>query len=271
MSDKFPISVVVLTKNEEARIARCLDSVTWANEIIVVDDESTDRTLDIARSFTGSIFKRKMDIEGRHRNWAYAQAKNTWVLSVDADEMVTPELKQEIIRVLSAAPKENGFTIPRRNYIGDYWVKYGGWYPSPQLKLFRKDKFRYEEAAVHPRAFMDDPCGHLKSDLVHYSYRSLEDFLAKLNRQTTWEAQKWHAQNKPMRLGRFLYRTTDRFIRTYIVKAGYKDGLLGFVIAFNAGLYQFISYLKYREIVHSRHCEQGHSRHCERPQGAKQS
>ena len=244
------LSVVVLTKNEEKNIQRCLESVAgWANEIVVVDEESTDATVDIVSRYTGKIIIRKMDIEGRHRNFAYAQAKNLWVLSLDADEMATEELKGEIKDALSKHPQCNGFTIPRRNFIGDYWVRYGGWYPSPQLKLFRKDKFRYEEVGVHPRAFMDDPCGHLKSDIIHYSYKNIEDFLHKLNNQTTREAQKWFAQNKPMHLHRFLWRTIDRFIRTYIGRKGYKDGFLGFVVALNAGLYQFISYLKYCEFI----------------------
>lgn len=244
------VSVVVLTKNEERNITACLESVSgWADEIIVVDDESSDKTCDIAQKYGCRVIKRKMDVEGRHRNFAYAQAKNQWVLSLDADERATPELREEIAKILSANFSENGFTIPRRNFIGTYWVKYGGWYPSPQLKFFRRDKFRYEEAGVHPRAFMDDPCGHLKSDIIHYSYRNLEDFLNKLNNQTTREAQKWFQQNKPMRLGRFLWRSLDRFIRTYVARKGYKDGFIGFAIAYFASLYQFISYLKYRELV----------------------
>ncbi len=96
---------------------------------------------------------------------------------------------------------------------------------------------------------MDDPCGHLKSDIIHYTYRNFEDFLNKLNKQTTWEAQKWYSQNKPMRFGRFLWRSIDRFTRTYVGREGYKEGVLGFAIAFYAGLYQIISYLKYQEIV----------------------
>jgi glycosyltransferase involved in cell wall biosynthesis len=243
------LSVVVLTKNEKDRIGRCLDSVKWADEIIVVDDESTDNTLEIVKGYSAVIFRRKMDIEGVHRNWAYAQARNPWILSLDADEIVTPGLKREIEEKLQSSPVESGFTIPRRNYIGDYWVRYGGWYPSPQLKLFRRDKFKYEEVAVHPRAFLDGDCGHLHSDIVHYSYRSFEDFWAKLNKQTTWEAQKWHAQNKPMRLGRFLWRAYDRFMRSYFGRQGFRDGLVGFIVAYNAGLYQVLSYLKYREII----------------------
>jgi len=247
--EKIPLSIVVLAKNEEQRISKCLDSAKFADEIIVVDDESSDRTVEIARQFTDKIFTKKMDLEGKHRNWAYAKARNLWVFSLDADEVITPELEEELSRVINSNPKENGFTVPRRNYIGDYWVKHGGWYPSPQLKLFRKDKFRYEEVSVHPRAFMDDPCGHLTQDLIHFSYRNFEDFLSKLNNQTTREAYKWFDQKKPMRLGRFIWRTIDRFMRSYIKKKGYKDGFLGFVIAYFAGLYQFLSYLKYREII----------------------
>lgn len=247
--EKVPVSVVVLTKNEEERIAQCLESVRWADEIIVVDNQSSDKTVEIAGKYTERIFVNRMDIEGARRNWAYAQAKNIWVLSLDADERVTGELKEEIAEVLKHEPKENGFTIPRRNYIGNYWVKYGGWYPSPQLRLFRRDKFRYEETAVHPRAFMDDPCGRLKSDIIHYSYRDLEDFYRKLNNQTTLEAKKWLSRNKPMTLGRFLWRSYDRFMRTYFTKRSYKEGFIGFVVAYNAGLYQFISYLKYRELL----------------------
>jgi len=244
------LSVVILTKNEERNIQDCLESVVgWANEIIIVDDESTDKTVDIASGYTDKIITRKMEVEGSHRNFAYAQAKNLWVLSLDADERLTEELREEITEVLSQKIHFNGFTIPRRNFIGDYWVKYGGWYPSPQLRLFRKDKFRYEEVAVHPRAFMDDPCGHLKSDMIHYSYRNIGDFLNKLNNQTSREAEKWFLQNKPMTLGRFLWRTYDRFMRTYFGRKGYKDGYIGFVVAFFAGLYQFLSYLKYLEII----------------------
>ncbi|RKY31219.1 MAG: hypothetical protein DRP74_05300 [Candidatus Omnitrophota bacterium] len=247
------LSVVVITRNEEKNIEDCLASVAgWAGEILIVDDLSTDKTLDLASKFTERIISRKMDLEGRHRNYAYSQAKNLWVLSLDADERATPELKNEIEEVLKNGTEFNGFTIPRKNYIGNYWVKHGGWYPSPQLKLFRKDKFRYEETGVHPRAFMDDPCGHLKSDIVHFSYKNFEDFFHKLNNQTSREAQKWFKQDKPMRLGRFIWRAIDRFMRTYLGKRGYKDGFIGFVVAFNAGLYQFLSYLKYCELTRER-------------------
>lgn len=250
---KINLSVVIITKNEEARIKDCLESVKWADDVVMVDDLSSDQTIAIAKGFENvRVLSRRMDIEGRHRNWAYQQVQNEWILSLDADERVTAELKDEIIKTLGQGHPYNGFTIPRRNYIGNTWVKHGGWYPSPQLKLFKKSKFKYEEVEVHPRAFMDDPCGHLKCDMIHYSYRDLEDFLAKLNKQTTWEALKWYKANKPMKLGRFIWRSFDRFWRTYIARRGFLDGYLGFTIAYFAGLYQWISFLKYREILRNK-------------------
>jgi glycosyltransferase involved in cell wall biosynthesis len=246
--DKIPISVVVITRNEESNIADCLESVKWADEIVVVDDFSTDETVEIARQYTDKIFQRKMDIEGRHRNWAYAQAKNEWVLSLDADERVTDELKNEIIEVIGQGTDYSAFSVPIRNYIGNYWVRFGGWYPAPKVRLFRKDKFKYEEVGVHPRVFIDGNCGHLKSDIIHYSYRDFGDFLSKLNRQTTLEANKWFEDKRKMSFLRALWRAIDRFFRSYIRKKGYKDGFVGFMFALFAALYQLLSYAKYWEL-----------------------
>ncbi len=243
--DKIPLTVAVITKNEEANIADCLSSVRdWADEIVIVDDESTDQTVEIAKQYTDKIFHRKMDNEGRHRNWAYAQAKNEWVLSLDADESVTQELKEEISKTLSNT-EFNSFSIPLRNYIGSYWVQHSGWYPAGKLRLFMKSRFKYEEVGVHPRVFVDGTTGHLTKDIVHKGYPDFEHFLASLNRQTTLEAQKWIETNRHMSLGRAIWRTMDRFPRSFIRKKGYKDGFIGFMIGFFASLYQVMSYAKY--------------------------
>ena len=246
---KVPISVVIITKNEEINLPSCLESLKgWADEIVIVDDESNDGTLSIAAQYTDRIFTRKMDIEGKHRNWAYAQAKNEWVLSFDADERTTEELKNEIDEILSSDHGKQAFTIPRRNYVGDYWVKHGGQYPSAQLRLFLKDKFKYEEAEVHPRAFLDGEVGHLSSDMIHKSYRNFEHFLAKLNGQTTLEARKWFRTGREVSMKKALWRTFDRFPRQYFRKKGHKDGFVGFMFAFFASLYQIMSYAKYWEL-----------------------
>jgi len=241
------LSVVVLTKNEEGCIADCLESVKWADEIIIVDDQSTDKTVEIAKGYTDKIFFRKMDIEGRHRNWGYAQARNAWVLSLDADETVTPELKVEIEKQIQL-PDFVAYDIPLRNFISNYWVKYGGWYPAAKVRLFQKDKFKYEEAEVHPRAFIDGPCGHLKSDIIHRGYPDLEHFLNSVNRQSTLEAVKWIKTGRKMTLVWATWRAVDRFFRRYIRKKAYKDGMYGFIIAFFDTLYQILSYAKFKEM-----------------------
>ena len=247
---KVPVSVVVITRNEKHNIDECMTSVmNWADEIIVVDDESTDGTAELARKYTGRVFQRRMDNEGRHRNWAYAQAKNEWVLSLDADERATPELRQAADQALAALGGETGFTFPRRNYIGNHWLRHGGQYPAAQLRLFKKSKFRYEEVGVHPRAFLDGKAGHLQGDIIHYSYRDFAHFVAKLNTQTTLEAEKWAQTGRKMTLGVALWRTIDRFFRSYVGKKGYKDGFIGFMMAYFASLYQIISYAKYYEII----------------------
>ncbi len=250
MSDKVPVSVVVITKNEEENIEGCLKSVSWADEIIIVDDESTDSTREISGKHTDRVFVRRMENEGRHRNWAYAQASNDWVLSVDADERVTEDLVKEIDELVKGSPEFKAYTIPRRNYIGNHWLKYGGEYPAPQTRLFLKDEFKYEEAEVHPRAFLDGDCGHLKGDLIHYSHRDITDYLRSLNNHTTLEARKWYLAGRKMSLGHAIWRAIDRcFYRRLIRKKGYKDGIYGLTVAIFSGFYQLVSYLKYREMI----------------------
>lgn len=242
---KVPISVVVCTKNEEANMDMCLAPLKgWADEIVIVDDESTDRTVEIAKKYTDRIFHRKMDVEGVHRNWAYAQAQNEWVISLDADEYPTEELKEEIAG-LFPNPEFQAYSVPLRNFIGSYQVRYSGWYPAGKLRMFMKSKFKYEEVGVHPRAFLDGETGHLTKDIVHKGYPDFEHFLASLNRQTTLEAQKWIETGRKMGMGKAIWRTVDRFPRTYFRKKGYKDGFIGFMIAFYASLYQIISYAKF--------------------------
>ena len=246
---KEALSVVIVAKNEEAAIADCLKSVKgWADEIILVDDESTDKTVSIAGEYADKIEVKKMKVEGTHRNYAYSLSKNDWVLSLDADETVTSELKEEIGRVLSEKNEYTAYSIPLRNYIGTYWIKYGGWYPAAKVRLFRKTKFKYEDAGVHPRIFLEGECGHLKSDIIHKGYPDIGHFLGSLNYQTTKEAQKWFEDKRKMSLVRALRKTLDRSFRAYILKKGYRDGFIGLVVAVFAGLYQFITYAKYRQL-----------------------
>lgn len=248
MSKTLPISIIVITKNESARLAACLDSVPWAGEIVVVDDFSTDDTVELAKRYTPRVVQRKMEVEGRHRNFAHDQARFDWILSLDADERVSPELTAEILELFASEPAFDLYAIPRRNFIGKRWIRWGGWYPSTQVKLFKRSAFRWEETTVHPRALADRPCGSLRGDILHYSYRNLEDFVEKLNRQTTLEVQKWVLDGRRMTLGKALWRSGDRFYRSYVSKKAYRDGLWGLTVSVMASLYQFLSYAKFWQV-----------------------
>ena len=246
---KIPVSVVVITRNEEENIADCLASAAWADEIIVLDDNSADGTINIAKRFTNRIFSRKMDVEGKHRNYAYALAMNDWVLSLDADERVSEELALELEELFRRPLKDKAYTVPIRTYIGKRWIRYGGWYPAGKVRLFDKRFFKYEEVEVHPRAFIQGSCGHLKKDILHYSYRDFHDFFESLNNQTTLEARKWFNEKRKIGFFKMYRKFVDRFFKAYILKQGFRDGFLGLMAAYGNGLYQVMSYAKYWEML----------------------
>ena len=250
-NSKAPLSVVIIAKNEEHRIVDCLKSISWAEEIVVIDDESEDRTPEICRQWGAKVYRRAMDIEGRQRNFSFDQATQPWVLSLDADERVTPELAQEIKAQIDKYFPDlsvTGFAIPIRTYIGRRWIRGAGYYPARKTRLFRKGKFRYEEARVHPRAFYEGKIVDLENDILHYSCADLAGFIRKFNRETTLEAEKWILDGRKASLIKALRKTVDRFLKNYLLKKGWQDGFMGFVMSFFHGFYQFLTYAKYREL-----------------------
>ncbi len=250
MADKISLSVVTLTKNSQEIIDDCLKSVHgWVKEIIIVDDMSKDKTLEIVSKYTDKVFIQKWIKEGAHRNIAYSKASCDYILSLDSDERVTPELKEEIIKIFQEGPKYNGYNIPHRNFIGDHWIRYGGWYPNAKLKLFRKDLFKYEEEAeYHPRAFMEGKTYTLKCDIIHYAYRNFENLFSKLNHQTNFESRKWMRDQRKMSFPICIGKIFSRFIKFYFVKQGYKEGFIGFMMALADSFYQIMAYSKYWEL-----------------------
>lgn len=252
---KFPISIIIIAKNEEKRIEDCLRSVSWAAEVVVIDDESADQTAALCKKMGAKVFHRKMDIEGRQRNFGFDMATQPWLLSLDADERVSPELAQEIQEKITrhqGDPEVTGFAIPIRTFIGSRWIRGAGYYPARKTRLFRKGKFRYEEARVHPRALYEGKILELNGDIYHYSCEDLGQFLGKFNRETTLEAEKWILDGRKVSFLKTLRKTADRFLRNYFLKNGWRDGLMGFVMSMFHGLYQLITYAKYREQVQNK-------------------
>ena len=248
--NKTPLSIVVITKNEETNIERCLKSADWADEIVILDSGSTDNTLNIADRYTDKIHKRDMDIEGTHRNYAYSLASNDWILSLDADEEISPQLQKEITNLLKdeTAAENDVYSIPIKTFIGDRWAQYAGWYPAPKVRLFKKGRFRYDDAEVHPRTYYEGGCGHLKSDILHYAYKDLSDLFDNLNEQSALQAKEWFREKRKFSALRFVRTSYDRFLKKYFLKGGFRGGVLGFVLSASDGIYQFMSYAKLWEL-----------------------
>ncbi|UCC91212.1 MAG: glycosyltransferase family 2 protein [Candidatus Aenigmatarchaeota archaeon] len=188
---KNKVSVSIITLNEERDLPECLESVKWADEIVVVDSFSSDKTVEIAKKFGCKIFQE--DAGGRRlailKNYAISKTRKDWVLSLDADEVITPELRKETEEVLKN-PKFDGYYFPRKSYIGKKWVKHAGQYPSYQLRLFKKDRGRFENSLVHERVKINGKVGYMKNDMIHYNFDSWGDVIEKqLNKLTTLEAE----------------------------------------------------------------------------------
>jgi glycosyltransferase involved in cell wall biosynthesis len=253
MSEPLPLSVVIIAKNEHNRIKDCLDSVHgWVNEIILVDDQSSDDTCAIARGYTDKIFIRTMELEGKQRNFGASKVKNDWILILDCDERLTDELKQEIAVALKGDPQIAAYWAPQINYLGDVPLNHGGW-SSPHIRLYNKNHAQWSEAVydvIHPGFKLSAGYrgGNLKSKTIHYSFTNVENFIAKINRYSTLEAIKWHLDGRRMSLGKAIWRTVDRFWRRFFGKKGYKDGFYGFVAAVLSGFHELAAYCKYREI-----------------------
>ncbi|MDB4349379.1 glycosyltransferase family 2 protein [Omnitrophica bacterium] len=249
--NKIHLSAAIITKNEEKNIRDCLKTVEWADEIVILDDHSADKTIEIAGEFGARVYQKKMDIEGSHRNHLYSLCSNEWVLSVDADERVTPALRKEVIEILIKErqnPRHSAYSIPIKTYIGDRWAKYAGWYPAPKVRLFKKGKFRYDNSEVHPRIFLDGSSGFLKNDIIHYAYRDLSDLFRNVNEQTTLQAKEWYREGKRFSYFTFFRTPIDRLIRKYFFKGGIKGGFLGFILSISDSFYQFESYAKLWEL-----------------------
>ena len=244
------LSVTVITWNEEERLRRCLESVTWADEIVVVDAGSDDKTVEIARGFTDHVVVRPWEGFAPQKNFAIARATGDWILSLDADEEVPAELAAEIRRVI-AAPTADGFSVARRNIFWGRWVRHGLLYPDRQMRLFRRGRGRFVERQVHESVEIDGTVGRLAGALEHRSYRDVADFIARTNRYTTLAADEWIRSGRPIRRSDLVLRPLGRFVSMYVVHGGWLDGWRGFLLAALYAYYVFVRSAKVWERVKS--------------------
>lgn len=239
MSEQQKLSVLIPCFNEEDNIDECLKSVLWADEIFVVDSNSTDKTLDIARRYTARIIQHEYINSAAQKNWAIPQASYEWILIVDCDERVTPELRDEIIALLSQGTQKDGFWIWRKNYLFNKEIKHSGWGRDTVLRLFRKDLGRYKEKRVHSEVELKNT-GELHGTLVHYSVSSLSHWVNKINRYTSWKAQDKYDKGVMAPLLHMILRPPIVFFKDYILRLGILDGWRGFLIASMAAFAELI-------------------------------
>ncbi len=245
------ISAVIVAHNEEKNLEECLKSLDFVDEIVVVLDKCSDSSKNIAQKFTDKIIEGSWKIEGARRNVALAAANCEWILEIDADERISKELAQEI---LSAIKNSNacGFNIPIANYIGKRWVKHGWLRTLGVLKrqtLTYKNLKKYDEdKEIHPTFSANFAIKNLQNPIIHLVDEDMADLLARFNKYTNWKANDMIAKNKIKGgIFYFLIGCKLRFLKSFIIKKGYKEGGLGVLIAILAALYPFVSYLKAKE------------------------
>jgi glycosyltransferase involved in cell wall biosynthesis len=237
------ISVVVITRDEAHNIADCLASVSWVDEIIVLDSGSTDATVDIARRFTSQVFETDWPGFGPQKNRALAKAGGDWVLSLDADERIPPSLADEIRHVIDD-DAISGYDILRHSSYLGRTIRFGDWRGDRVLRLFRRDAGRFSNDLVHERLIVDGVTGHLKAPMIHHSFSDLEEVLDKVNRYSSAGARMRLARGQRGSLGKAMLHGSWAFLRGYVFRAGFLDGREGFLLAMSAGLGSFYRYAK---------------------------
>ena len=243
------ISAVVITFNEEDKIEAALQSVAGiASEIVVVDSLSTDRTVKLARKYTDRVFERKWTSYADQKNFANSQAFHPWILSLDADERLSPELRKELLALKNDEPACSAFSIPRQVFYLGRWIKHSGWYPDRKIRLFRRDQARWEGEYVHEKLAVAGEVKMLKGVIHHFTYRNISDHLARINQFSDLGAQKLYAAKKKCRWVHLLVLPGSRFLKSYILKGGFLDGFAGLAISVLNGYAIFVRYAKLREI-----------------------
>ncbi len=243
------ISAVIITYNEEKRLEPALKSVEGVvSEIIVVDSYSSDETAKIAKKYTKKAFQRKWTNFADQKNYANSLASCRWILSLDADERLSPELQEEILQIKEGESGCYGFSMPRQVFYLGKWIRHSGWYPDRKIRLFLKDKARWEGEYVHEKLVIEGNIQRLKGSIHHFTYRDISEHLDRINTFSELGAQQLYAKNKKCRWYHLVFLPFSRFVKSFFLKAGFLDGYAGLIISVLHGYAIFIRYAKLNEI-----------------------
>ncbi len=243
-----PLSAVVIACNEERRIVPCLESLSFADEIVVVDSGSTDGTIAAARRFTDKVHPVPWRGFGPQKQAAVGFAAHDAVLNVDCDERVTPELADEIRSILSGGAMRAAYTVPRRTFLGGKEIRHCGWYPDRTIRLFDRKRARFSDDIVHERVIASGEIGQCRGHLVHYSFDGFADILRKMDGYTDLSARKMFGEGRRCGLADLTARPAFAFLKTYVFRLGFLDGVEGIEIAAAAALHVFAKYAKLRDL-----------------------
>ncbi|VGO15600.1 SPBc2 prophage-derived glycosyltransferase SunS [Pontiella desulfatans] len=248
-SIKPAVTACIVSFNEERNIRRCLESVKWCDEIIVVDSFSSDRTVEIAREYTDKVIQREWPGFRAQKEFARLQGGNEWSLQLDADEEISPKLKAELIEAMKCNDGSvNGYEIPRMvNYFGK-WIRHGDWYPDRKLRLYRKERGRVVGGEIHEYVAVEGKVKRLRNPIFHYTYDDLTHHLQTLNRYSTISAEEMYKRNRRTYWPDILLRPFWKFVRGYVFRMGFLDGSAGLVIALLSSFGVWMKYLKLRNL-----------------------
>ncbi len=247
---KPTLSIVISAYNEERSIERCLKSVSQlADEIIVVDNESQDKTVEVAKKYTKKVFSAPNQLMlNINKNFGFSKASGDWILNLDDDEEVTPVLAKEILSLIRSNPSKNGFWLKRKNFSFGKWIQHGLWWPDKQIRLFRRGRGQFPCVHIHEYVKVDGEVGELTEPYVHYNYETVHQYLTKIDRASTSEAITLSELNYQLMWHDAIRFPVSDFIKIYFAQGGYKDGLHGLVLSLFQAFYSFCTFAKYWEM-----------------------
>ena len=246
-----PVSATVITRNEEANIEEALASLDWADEIVVVDSGSADRTLDICRRFTGRVLHRDWTGFVDQKDHAARAARHDWIFSLDADERVSPELRREIGELRRRGFDRAGYRIPRVARFMGRWIQHGDWYPDFQLRLFDRRRGAWQGGRVHESVRLDSEPGYLKGEIHHFTYRDLSAYLRRLDTYSSLAAADYRERGRRAGALKLLGNPLVTFVKAYLLRRGFLDGRPGLMVAFMGAVSVFFKYAKLYELERS--------------------